>query len=359
MEKGSRLTSRQQHILRDLIKEFIRTGKAVGSNRLATLNKERLSSATIRNVVADLEERGFVSQPHTSAGRLPTAKGYSLFVNSLIRLRHLSGIDVDWIRNSLTAEANPGSMMNRACQILSSLSDHVGIVVAPTMSLEALKRIEFVRLSRGRVVVILVSTDGMVQKSLVSPQEDFSQSQLDDAAGYLSSQYSGQTLAEIRHSLIQRLSEDKALYDSMLRRIIALGSASLAQSPDEITDESDVYLGGTTSVIEHPGEFDLDQLTALFQAFERKSRLVKIVNACINDEDSGTRVTIGLEDHFPGGRDFSLISSSYHCGSLRGTLGVLGPRRMEYARTISVVDCVAALCGELMGTTDGHGIDRP
>ena len=350
MKKGAPLTTRQQYILRDLIKDFIRTGKPVGSNRLAKLNRERLSPATIRSAVANLENRGFVSQPHTSAGRLPTAKGYSLFVNSLIRLRHLSGIDVDWIRTSLKAEANPGSMLDRACQILSSLSDHVGIVVAPTMSLASLKRIEFVKLARGRVMAILVSTDGMVQKRLVKPQENFSQSQLDDAAGYISSRYAGQTLTEIRRNLLQRISEDKARYDLMLQRIIALGSAGLIQTSDEITDESDVYLGGTTSVIEHPGEFDLDQLTVLFQAFERKNRLVKIVNACIDNEGSGTRVTIGLEDHFPGGRDFSLISSSYHCGSLRGMLGVLGPRRMEYARTISVVDCVAGLCGELMKT---------
>ena len=346
------LSRRKREILRDLVREYVRTGKPVGSRRLAVLNRESLSSASIRTVVAGLEREGFLSQPHTSAGRVPTAKGYSLYVNSLIRLRELSGFDVDWIRSVLEAEADPGHLMKRVSQILASLSDHVGIVVAPPMSLAPIRQIEFLKLSPHRVLAILVSTTGQVANRLIRVEDAFHQRELDAAGKYLTMNYAGETLPQIRTDLVRLMSEEKARYNRLLSSVIVLGSASLMA---DSAAESDVYLGGTTTMIENIGECDLDLLTVLFQAFEQKNRLVKIVNACISQEEFGTRVTIGLEDHFPGGRDFSLISSSYDWGAGRGTLSVLGPRRMEYEKAISVVDHVAKLCCQLMTSGGSQG----
>ncbi len=348
----STLSRRKREILRDLVREFVRTGNPVGSRRLAALNRENLSSASIRTVVAGLGREGFLSQPHTSAGRVPTAKGYSLYVNSLIRLRKLSGFDVGWIRSVLESEADPGHLMKRVSQILASLSDQVGIVVAPPMSSAPIRQIEFLKLSPHRVLAILVSTAGQVQNRLIKVEDDFHQRELDAAGKYLTMNYGGQTLAQIRADLIRLMSEEKARYDRLLSSVIVLGSAGLMADQ---SGESDVYLGGTTTMIENIGESDLDLLTVLFQAFEQKNRLVNIVNACLSQEEFGTRVTIGLEDHFPGGRDFSLVSSCYSWGAGRGTLSVLGPRRMEYEKAISVVDHVARLCGQLMTSGESRG----
>ncbi len=348
----STLSRRKREILRDLVQEYVRTGKPVGSRRLAELNREKLSSASIRAVVAELEKESFLSQPHTSAGRMPTAKGYSLYVNSLIRLRELSGLDVDWIRSVLEAEADPGHLMQRVSQILASLSDQVGIVVAPPMSLAPVKQIEFLKLSPHRVLAILVSTTGLVQNRLIRVESAFSQRELDAAGKYLTMNYGGETLAQIQTDLVRLMSEEKARYDRLLSSVIVLGSASLMA---DSSGESDVYLGGTTAMIESVGECDLDQLSVLFQAFEQKNRLVTIINACISQEEFGTRVTIGLEDHFPGGRDFSLVSSSYSWTAGRGTLSVLGPRRMEYEKAISAVDHVARLCSQLMTSAESQG----
>ncbi len=340
------LSQRKKEILRDLVREYIRTGKPVGSRRLAVFNREGISPASIRTVVAELEKEGFVSQPHTSAGRVPTAQGYSLYVKSLIRPTEVSGLNVSWIRSVLETEADPGHLMNQVSQILASLSDQVGFVVAPPPSRAAIRQIEFLKLSPHRVLAILVSASGLVQNRLLRVEDNFTQRELDAAGQYLTVNYAGETLAQIRANLIHLMSEDKAKYDRLLKSVIVLGSAGLMR---EGSGESDVYLGGTTTMIGTIGERDLDQLTMLFHAFERKNRLVRIVNACIGDED-GTLVTIGLEDHFPGGGDFSLVSSSYSWGYGRGTLGVLGPRRMEYEKAISVVDCVARLCCQVMGS---------
>ena len=345
------LSRRKNEILRDLVREYIRTGKPVGSRRLAAFNREGISPASIRTVVAELERAGFVSQPHTSAGRVPTAKGYSLYVNSLIRLTEVSGLNVNWIRNVLETETDPAHLMNQVSQILANLSDQVGFMVAPPLSGAPIRQIEFLKLSPHRVLAILVSQSGLVQNRLLRVEDAFSQQELDAAGKYLTGNYAGETLAQIRANLIQLMSEDKARYDSLLKSIIVLGSAGLMR---EGSGEFDVYLGGTTTMLGAIGERDLDQLTMLFHAFERKNRLVRIVNACIGDED-GTHVTIGLEDHFPGGRDFSLVSSSYSWGQGRGTLGVLGPRRMEYDKAISVVDCVARLCCQVMGAAGSQG----
>ena len=339
------LSRRKNKILRDLVREYIRTGKPVGSKRLAVLNHEGISSASIRTVVGILEREGFVSQPHISAGRVPTAQGYSLYVNCLIRPTEISGLNVNWIRSVLDTEADPGHLMNQVSQILASLSEQVGFMVAPPLSHAPIRQIEFLQLSRYRVLAILVSVNGLVQNRLLKVKDQFKQRELDAAGRYLTVNYRGKSLAQIRKTLVRLRSEDKARYDSLLKSVLVLGASTLMR---EGSGNSEVYLGGTTTMIGTIGECDLDQLTTLFQAFEQKNRLIRIVNACISDED-GTHVTIGLEDHFPGGRDFSQISSSYSRGQGRGTLGVLGPRRMEYEKAISVVDCVARLCGQVMG----------
>jgi heat-inducible transcriptional repressor len=341
------LSERSRSLLRELIREHIRTGQPVGSRRLARLSRETLSPATIRNVVADLEEMGFVEQPHTSAGRVPTEKGYRFYVDTLLQTRTLSGKEVDRIRESLEKETDPDKLMDKTSQVLSVVSSNIGFVLAPPMALAVMKHIEFVRIAERRILVVLVTGGGLVHHRLIQADEDFQQAELQQASVYLVSSFEGRTLHEIRDELLKLMSEEKALYDRLLRSVIVLGSASLIQQ-DTVAHASELYLGGTTKVIQKPELADINRMIALFENFEEKSRLVKILSECLKSSSAGPVVTIGLEKHLPGLGDWALVASPYSHQGLTGTLGVIGPSRMEYEKAISLVDYVAKLFGEIL-----------
>lgn len=349
-EDSTKLNRRAQGILRALIREHVRTGSPVGSRRLAKEYREHLSPATIRNVVADLEEMGYVEQPHTSAGRVPTAMGYRFYVDSLLERRELSDREVDRIRESLENEADPDELMSKASQLLSSFSDNLGFVIAPPLSRAVMKRMEFVRIAPNRILVIVVTNTGLVQHRLVSVEKDLQQLDLDQAGRYLVTHFSGETLPEIRDQLLALMSEEKALYDRILRNVILLGTAGLMQETPEEAN-SGVYLGGASHLIQKPELADVQRLTSLFETFEEKSFLVRIITECIRADHVGPTVTIGLDQYIPGMKDWALISSPYHCDhQVMGSLGILGPSRMEYDRAISLVDYVAKLFGRILSS---------
>ncbi len=343
------LDARSREVLRGLVREYIHSGRPVGSRRLAKVHAEGLSPATIRNVMANLEERGFLKQPHTSAGRVPTDKGYRFYVDSLLETRKLSKKEVNRIKGSLEQETDPADLMTKTSQILSTFSDNVGFVLAPPISLAVLKHIEFVKISRERVLVILVTGAGLVQHRIIQLDEDVAQSDLDQAGRYLGTHFKGKNLFEIRDELLHLMSEEKSLYDRILKNVILLGSATLMKPETEVEEGADVYLGGAAQIIQKPEMNDINRMIALFETFEEKSRLVKIINECLKSNPEGPTVTIGLEEHIPRMHDWALVSSPYlHNHKVMGGLGILGPSRMEYARAISLVDYVAKLFGELL-----------
>jgi len=343
------LNERAQDVLKTLIREFVVDGKPVGSGRLAKNYWERLSSATIRHVMADLEKVGFLTQPHTSAGRVPTAKGYRFYVDSLSDTRQLTAREVDRIKQSLEQETDPGELMSKTSQVLSTLSNNVGFVLAPPISRAAMKHIKFVRISQKRILVVLVTGSGLVQHRLIQTDQDYSQRELNQAGRYLVAHFEGKTLLEIRLELHRLMLEEKSLYDRMLKNVTLLGAASFVQYEGEEDEEAEVYLGGTAGMIRKPELADIDKMTVLFETFEEKSRLVKIVTECLKANSSGPTVRIGLEKHIPGMRDWALITSPYLCDQKAiGSLGILGPSRMEYDKAISLVDYVAKLFGKLL-----------
>lgn len=342
------LNKRTRNILKLLIREFVSTGKPVGSRRLAKLDPEGMSPATIRNVVADLEELGFVTQPHTSAGRIPTSEGYRFYVDSLLETSTLSSQDLRQIAASLEKETDPGELMEKTSRILSLFSSNLGFVLAPPLSVTVLKRIEFVRIAPQRILVILVTQTGLVQHRMIQLEGDLSQADLDQAGRYLVTHFSGKTLIQIRDELLALMSEEKALYDRMLKNVVMLGSAGLIPQ-DQGDSESEVYFGGTSGLIQQPELSDVNRLLVLFQTFEQKSHLVKLITRCLEADPPGPVVTIGLEDAIPGMKDWTLVSSPYLCDhQVMGSLGVIGPSRMEYERAISLVDYVAKLFGRLI-----------
>jgi heat-inducible transcriptional repressor len=343
------LSRRYQEILRALIREFVRTGDPIGSRRLAKISKEGLSSATIRNVVADLEEMGYVTKPHTSAGRIPTPQGYRFFVDKLSNTRQLSDRQVDRIRKTLEEERTPGELMSKTSQVLSRISDNVGFVLAPPASSLVMKHIELVKISPHRILVILVTQAGTVQHKVIRAEEELTQKDLDRANSYLLTHFKGETLTAIRSRLLGLKENKKAIYARMLQAVVLLGSQEIVKEPIS-ESEHQVYLGGTSHILEK--DVAESQKISLFQTFEEKKRLAKTLAECVRTDKSEPTVVIGLEKHLPEMKDFSLVSAPYtYDQRTTGTLGILGPSRMEYEKAIGLVDFVAKLFGSLLTET--------
>ncbi len=338
------LDERKQEILSAIVKVHITTGQPVGSFTLAKQSSEGLSSATMRNMCAELEDEGFLMHPHTSAGRVPTDKGYRYYVDNLMSTTELSEADAAHINKQLLDEetlSNPERLMERTSQLLSQLSDNVGIVVPPTISQDRLHHIEFVKLPDSRILVITASSVGRVQDRLIRLDEDFSQNDLNATARYLIENFRGLSLAEIRDELLGRMTEEKALYDQLLRNAMLLCSQSLQEG-----DQPDVFIEGASNIITKPDFSDTERMRALFKMFEQKGRVVKILNECIEDaRRESIAVRIGSENRFLDLRDCTIIASPcfYGNGETAGSIGVVGPTRIEYDRLISIVTYIARM----------------
>ncbi len=342
--------ARGQAVLAAVIKEHLRTGEPVASRSVA----ERFaggagwSSATIRNVLAELEEHGLVEQPHTSAGRVPTDKGYRYYVDHFIGDARLSRAEMSAIDRGLglggDAAAQPARLMEKVSHVLSELSENVGIVVSPPVADSRLEHIEFLPLADGRILVVLVLATNVVQNKIVRVDEPFTQEELEAAARYLNAEFSGKTLQAIRAEVLALMGEEKALYDRLLRNAVLLFERS---TDDGEGETGDVYIDGASNIVAKPDFSDVERLRELFRTFEAKSRLVKILNECIAREPvfGDVHVVIGREHTAPQLRSCALITAPYRLGEdfAGGTIGVVGPMRLEYARTMAAVHYVARL----------------
>jgi heat-inducible transcriptional repressor len=335
---------RSREILTSAIRLYVETGEPVGSRTLSRLSRERLSAATIRNLMADLEEAGYLAQPHTSAGRVPTDKGYRFYVDNLIGQYRLSKHDEVRIHRGMFDEEvllRTERLMERTSRLLSQVSNNIGIVVTPSPAMETMQQIDFIRLVDGRILVVIIGETGVVQDRVIRFDSDFSQEDLDRTARFLTENYRGQTLSAIRDNLIARMSEEKTLYDTLLKTALLVCDRSIAATGTE----GGVYLEGATKIIDMPDFADTERMRELFRMFEEKSRLVKILSECLAEQPWGSvRIQIGAENRSPGLRNCALVVSPLHVGErVVGGLGVVGPTRMEYARVISIVGYVAKL----------------
>ncbi len=347
---------RGQAVLSAIIKEHLRTGEPVGSRVIAErfAGGASWSSATIRNVMGELEEAGLVEQPHTSAGRVPTDKGYRFYVDHLLGDARLSKADVTAIDRTLglsqtETNTSPNRLMERVSHLLSELSANVGIVMSPPLGDNRLRHIEFLQLTDGRVLVVLVFASHVVQNKIIHVDEPFSQDELERTARYLNTEFSGKSLQTIRNEILALMREEKALYDQLLRNAVLLCEMSLA---GEETATSDVYVDGASNILSKPDFGDIERLRELFRTFETKSRLVKILNECIAGDPvfADVHVVIGRENNAPSLQSCALITAPYRIGDAGaiGTLGVVGPMRIEYARTMAVVNYVAQIVERMM-----------
>src|SRR5215467_5507314 len=336
---------RPREILKLIIRSYITSGEPVGSRTLSKVMASKLSPATIRNIMSDLEEAGYLTQPHTSAGRVPSEKGYRFYVDNLAESGRLSKSDERYISRMLYESESPEDVMSRASVVLSRISKNVGIVVAPPMASTVLKHIEFVDLTDGKILVVFVSTTGLLQRKLIRVGERYTQEELDKAGRYLVEKFSSKTLTEIRNELLRMMQAERTLFDRMLSLLQTWGE-TLGQP----ANAEGIYLQGATNIMNQPEFADVERMRMLFQMFEEKGRLVKILNECIaSSPPEGVRIAIGSELGVPDMRGFTLITASYaSMDHTTGFLGIIGPTRMEYERGISIVEYLGRLVGEMI-----------
>jgi heat-inducible transcriptional repressor len=330
------LNERRREVLRSLIQIYIDTGEPVSSESLCRRLNRALSSATLRNIMAELERSGHLDQPHTSAGRLPTDEGLRVYVDGL-SLEPLPVREAAAIESELRAkDASSLQVAQNASQLLSRLTGYIGFVVSPEIAQGAFRHIDLVRLPPPRILVVMLSRSGVVTSKVIEVEETLESEDLQACANYLNTHFAGLSLPAVRTRLLALMKEEKALYDSLLKNILSVGARAF-----DLDDQAgDVYLGASSTLLEQPEFEDALRMRALFRAFEEKSRLVKILNACLDGE--GVRIVIGHEIPDPEMQELALVAASYPVDGGGGwRVGVMGAPRMEYARAIAVVDHMA------------------
>jgi heat-inducible transcriptional repressor len=349
--------SRGRAVLDAIIKEHLVTGEPVGSRIISDrfAHASGWSSATIRNVMGELEEAGLVEQPHTSAGRIPTDKGYRFYVDHMLGDTRLSKADLAAINNFLKISQDdihdaPDRLMEKTSQVLSALSENVGIVVSPSLADNRLQHIEFMQLADHRILVVLVSAPNIIHNKIIRIDENLSQEELEGTARYLNTEFAGKSLLEIRVVILEMMREEKALYDKLLRNAILLCNRSLE---GEEATTADVYVDGASNILTKPDFTDAERMRELFRTFEEKSRLVRILNECVARDHifpGEVQVIIGREHAAPSMQNCALITAPYRLGSGEavGTVGVVGPMRIEYARMVAVVNYMARLVERML-----------
>jgi heat-inducible transcriptional repressor len=330
------LDGRSREVLASVIVAYIESAVPVSSRQLTKGGKFGLSSASLRNAMADLEDLGFLTHPHVSAGRVPTDLGYRAFVRELMTTRLPSAEERARIADELAPEPfETDRFFQATSRVLSRLTGEVGVVAAPASARFVLDSVHFTRLTERRILVAEVSDAGLVESRLIETRDDFAQAELDAISRRLTVDYAGKTLDEIRALLLDVLAEEKARMDHALARTLELGRRAFAEGRPE---GDAVFVDGTESLLEKP-EFrgDVEALRRMFRAFEEKARLVSLLTDCLSW--SGARVVIGSDSAFTGETQTAVVTVPYRMGDrVLGALGVVGPRRMEYERVVPLVE---------------------
>jgi heat-inducible transcriptional repressor len=336
---------RNRQILADIVRTYIETGEPVSSRAISRRYEEPLSTATIRGVMADLEDGGYLYQPHTSAGRVPTAAAYKFFAQEIASQATLSVEDREWIKREMEGGTSPGEITERAGHILAEVSKGLGIVVSPPLRKAVLEHARMWLIPDGRVVVVLVSPGGNTRDKVLRPPRPFTQQELDATADFLNHHYTGWTLEAIRGDLLQKLATERERYENLARSVLALcDPAMLAENP-----QAQIYVEGTAKIVTAPEFADQTQLGELLAAIEEKHRLITVLNSCIETPEP-VFVQIGVKEISQAGENIALISAPYSThDKSQGSLGVLGPTRMHYERAMTAVAYVAQLFSEALG----------
>ncbi len=329
------LDERAKLLLKALVERYIADGQPVGSRTLSKASGLELSPATIRNVMSDLEELGLIASPHTSAGRIPTNRGYRLFVDTMLTVQKGE------LLTQRLAPDQPQKVIANAANMLSSLSHYVGVVMAPKRA-SVFRHIEFLRLSEKRVLLIIVSPEGDVQNLVIFTEADYSQSQLIEASNYLNAHYAGMAIEQVRMRVKQELVNLQSEIASLMQAAVQMSSEALSE------DEGDVVISGERNLLS-VSDFssDMGNLRQAFDLFEQKTQLMRLLD--VSSQADGVRIFIGGESQFVPMQELSVVSAPYEVdGHIVGTLGVIGPTRMPYERMIQIVDITSKMVGNAL-----------
>jgi heat-inducible transcriptional repressor len=328
---------RHQQILTDVVRAYIETGEPVSSRSIARLHIEPLSPATIRNVMADLEDGGYLYQPHTSAGRVPTASAYRFFVEQVASPATASPEDRLWIKRELESAETPEAVMERASHVLSAVSRGLGIFISPPLSRSVVEHLKFFLLPDKRVLIILITNGGATRDKLIRPERTFLQEDLDRVANHLNHHYKGWTLEAMRADLKKQVEREREQYGRIA------GDALELCDPSILNDAADrkVYVDGASQIASSPDFTNFDQLRELLQAIEEKDRLIALLSGCIESPEP-VHVELGLDKITNAGKNLAIVSATYSSNDqVQGTLGIVAPMRMHYERVITAVAFMA------------------
>ena len=340
-------TERAQRILRILVEHYIQEGSPVGSRTLSKRSGLELSPATIRNVMADLEDLGFVAAPHTSAGRVPTAKGYRFFVDTLIKLRPPAQAEVERLQHRLVDDvaADSKSIAETASSALSSLTSLAGIVTIPRQTHVILRQVEFLPLSDCRVLAILVKNDSEVENRILHMDRNYSADELIQAANYLNEHFAGKDLPDIRARILEELSNTRETMNQLMIDAISMAQLTFGQSRENM----EFVLSGETKLMEFNELSNIETLKHLFEAFNQQQEILRLLDRSIAAH--GVQIFIGEESGFEILDECSVVSAPYRVDDdIVGVLGVIGPTRMAYERIIPIVDITAKLVGSALNS---------
>ena len=338
---GAALSKRAQHLFRVLVERYIGDGQPVGSRTLSRDSGLDLSPATVRNVMADLEELGLLRSPHVSAGRVPTVQGYRFFVDSLLEVAPVGDGEFERLRSQLEIKGERESLMNAATSLISEMTHMAGIVTLQKQERLILRHVEFLALSPERVLAILVVNGSDVQNRVIHTGRTYSQTVLQQVGNYLNEVCAGKDLLEVRESLLTELKEHRSNLDALMLTAIEMADKAFVREPG---DEEALLVSGQTNLMEYGELADMEKLKHLFEAFREKTELLHILDQCLRAD--GLRIFIGEESGYEVLDGCSVITTPYEReGEVLGVLGVIGPTRMAYDRVIPIVDVTARLLG--------------
>jgi heat-inducible transcriptional repressor len=340
------LDPRHAEVLREIVRQHIHTGEPIGSATIARTARLGLSPATIRHVMAELEEFGLLAQPHTSAGRVPTDRAFRVYVDQMIRKPRMGVAQAQAIEKALTGSSGEvEGLLGEASRQLSLFSHQVGLVLAPDLQRLIVDQLEFVRLDRGRVMAVLVARSGVVHDRILHVDDPPEPAELERIGRYLTDEFGGRTLPRMRDLLTRRLQEERATYDRLMARSLELGRQAVE------FDESDaeVFVEGASNLLNLPEFSDLDLARALFRTLEDKRTLIELLSRLL--EAPGVRVVIGEENPLSDMNRCSLVASTYRAGErVMGTVGIVGPIRMPYGKAMALVDHLSRVLSRLLSS---------
>lgn len=336
------ISQRAQDLLKHLVELYVQHGHPVGSKTLAQQAKLNLSPATIRKVMSDLEDLGFVHSPHTSAGRVPTAKGFRFFVDSLLSFHPLDGSQLKKVKSELDPSIPTDNLISTTSSLLSEMSRMVGVITLPKHNKLVLKHVEFLPLADNRVLVVLVVNDKEVQNRIILTERAYSAPELQQASNFLMQHFAGKDLSQSRDELLSAMHKDRLNADRLMQTVLDVATKAFNQS-----ERKEFIMAGEGNLVVQTQPQAMEDLQKLYEAFNQKTQVLHLLDACLQSE--GVQLFIGEESGYDAFKSCSLVTSRYKINDeVVGVLGVIGPTRMKYDQIIPIVDITAKLLGEAL-----------